>query len=193
MAESLRPDIQAAKDKMSMRLGGGRELKRLTNHLWEGEFVHLLAVGRYGAGQGLVALTDRRLLFVLDGITRKTTEDFPLDKISSVQWSSGLITGTLAVFASGNKADIEQMDKKDGKQIADALRARLSGPPPGAPSHQPPAYPPPPQHQAYPPPVPPAPAEDVYEQLRKLGELRDLGVLTVEEFERKKQELLARI
>jgi uncharacterized membrane protein YeaQ/YmgE (transglycosylase-associated protein family) len=35
--------------------------------------------------------------------------------------------------------------------------------------------------------------EDVAEQLRKLGELHDQGVISDEEFERKKAELLARI
>lgn len=35
--------------------------------------------------------------------------------------------------------------------------------------------------------------EDVAEQLRKLGELHDEGVISDEEFERKKSELLARI
>lgn len=38
-------------------------------------------------------LTDRRLLFVQDGLTSKTTEDFPMDKVSSVQWSSGMLVG----------------------------------------------------------------------------------------------------
>jgi hypothetical protein len=77
MAESLRPDIQAAKNKMQTRLGAGREMKRLTTYLWEGESVHLMAAGRYGGGTGLVVLTDRRLLFVMDGVMRQTIEDFP--------------------------------------------------------------------------------------------------------------------
>jgi hypothetical protein len=34
---------------------------------------------------------------------------------------------------------------------------------------------------------------DVTDQLKKLGELRDLGVLTPEEFEAKKSELLKRL
>lgn len=112
MAESLRPDIQAAKDKMQHRLGAGREMKRLTNHLWQGESVHLMAAGRYGGGTGVVVLTTTRLLFVMDGMTRQTIEDFPLDKISSVQWSSGMVLGTMTVYASGNKADIDQMNKR---------------------------------------------------------------------------------
>lgn len=97
----------------------------------------------------------------------------------------------------GNKADIDHVQKKDGKQIADAIRGRLAGavsrPAPAMPA--PPMVPPP--HMMAPPqpmPVPPRqPEPDVYEQLRKLGELRDLGIVTPEEFEQKKQELLARI
>lgn len=185
MAETLRPDIQAAKDKMQSRVGAGREMKRLTNYLWEGETVHLMAAGRYGGGMGLVALTDLRLLFVMDGMTRQTIEDFPMEKISSVQWSAGMVQGTLTIFASGNKADIDQVQKKDGKQIADTIRARLAGS----------ARRPEPQPAAPPRPMAPpaAPSPDVYEQLRKLGELRDLGIVTPEEFEQKKRELLARI
>ena len=41
-----------------------------------------------------------------------------------------------------------------------------------------------------PPPQPPAPASDPIEQLTKLGELRDSGVLTEEEFAAQKAKLL---
>ena len=85
----LRPDIAAAKERMRVKFGGGREIKRLTEHLWEGETVDQMTTGAYGKGTGLVVLTDRRLLFVQDGVMSKTSEDFPMDKVSSVQWSSG--------------------------------------------------------------------------------------------------------
>lgn len=39
----------------------------------------------------------------------------------------------------------------------------------------------------------PAGGPDIPDQIRKLGELRDAGVLTAEEFEAKKAELLARM
>lgn len=122
-------------------------------------------------------------------MTRQTIEDFPLDKISSVQWSARMVQGTLTIFASGNKADIDHVEKKDGKQIADALRARLSGAA-RRPAPAPMAAPMPPRGMAVQP-APPVP--DVYEQLRKLGELRDLGIVTPEEFEEKKRQLPARI
>jgi hypothetical protein len=137
-----------------------------------------MAGGTYGAGTGLLVLTDRRLLFLKDGIMSKTTEDFPMEKISSVQWSSGIGLGTLTVFASGNKAVIKSMNKQDGKQIADTIRARLTGTTAYGPVRE----------------VTGAANEpDTYEQLAKLGQLRDAGVLTSEEFDAKKAELLSRL
>lgn len=178
MSDELRPDIQAARDHMQSKIGAGREIRRLIEYLWDGERVQLLASGQYGPGTGLVALTDRRMLFVKDGRMSQTSEDFPIEKIASVQWSSGVMFGTLIVFASGNKAEIKQMDKKDGKQIADALRDRLApGQAPAAPAA----------------PAPAAGGDDVYAQLAKLGELRDAGILTAQEFDSKKAELLGRI
>ncbi|TCO50744.1 PH domain-containing protein [Actinocrispum wychmicini] len=181
MADALRPDVQAAKDRMQAKLGAGREIKRLVDYLWEGEQVELMASGTYGPGVGLVVLTDRRLLFLKDGVMRQVTEDFPLDKVSSVQWSAGLALGSFTIFASGNKAEIKSINKKDGKQIADAARERLA-------------------NRAHPnPSTPPAVTAvhgstgDVYEQLRKLGELHEAGVLTADEFNTKKQELLNRL
>lgn len=172
----LRPDIAAAKSKMRVTMGGGREIKRLTGHLWEGETVEQMTTGTYGKGTGLIVLTDRRLLFVQDGFTSKTSEDFPMEKVSSVQWSSGMMLGTIIIFASGNKSEIKNVNKDDGKELVDKVRHRLSAPPSSAPS----------------PPAATNPADPI-EQLKRLGELRDAGVVTPEEFEAKKAELLARL
>ncbi|MES9606828.1 PH domain-containing protein [Actinomadura sp. NPDC000929] len=192
---TLRPDVQAAADRMEQRIGAKREIRKLTDYLWEGETVRHMVSGSYGNGMGLVVLTDRRLLFVRDGWTSKTTEDFPLDKISSVQWSSGPMSGKLTVFSSGNKAEIINVQKRGGKTIADTIRERLaSGPshpaaPPPAPVRRPPA--PPAEQPAVSPQT--TQREDVFAALEKLGKLRDAGVVTAEEFEAKKAELLARI
>jgi hypothetical protein len=119
-------------------------------------------------------LTERRLLFFKDGWTGKTSEDFPREKVSSVQFSAGLLIGRITVFASGNKAEITNVNKHDGKRIVDNMRARLSEPTSEAE------------------PVAPPPADPV-EQIRKLGELRDAGVITESEFEEKKRDLLSRM
>jgi len=175
--EDLRPDIAAAKDRMRSKLGSGKEIKRLAGYLWEDEHVERMTKGTYGAGTGLIVLTDRRLLFLKEGITKKT-EDFPLEKVSSVQWSSGLTLGTITIFASGNKAEIKNVNKDDGKAVTDHVRQRLAAPQPTEATSV--------EQGA-------ALQMDIPDQIRKLGELRDSGVVTPEEFEAKKAELLARM
>jgi hypothetical protein len=174
--DDLRPDIEAARARMRSTLGSGKEIKRLVGHLWEDEQVERMVKGTYGRGTGLLVLTDRRLLFLKEGMT-KQTEDFPLEKVSSVQWSSGLTLGTITIFASANKAEIKNVNKDAGKEMTDHVRHRLSEPKPStAPTGDQTAV-----------------AVDIPDQIRKLGELRDSGMMTPEEFEAKKAELLARM
>lgn len=170
--DALRPDIQAAADCMESRFGAKREIRKLASHLWEDETIQHLAGGAYGGGLGLVALTDRRLLFVREGWTGRATEDFPLDRISSVQWNSGMVHGTLTVYASGNKAEIKQIIKADGARIADAIRNRQTSP--AQPSADPPAQ----QEQG------------LADQLAKLWHLVQAGAMTRDEFEAAKKQLL---
>lgn len=177
MGEELRPDIAEAASKMASKVGAKRELRKLPDHLWEGEIVERISSGTYGGGMGIIALTNQRLLFVKDGMMSKTTEDFPISKISSIQWSSGMLTGTITVFVSGNKAEIANADKVGGKEMVDVVRARIAdlAESPAAAQQQPPAQ------------------LDVMGQLQKLGELHAAGILTDEEFATKKAELLSRL
>src|SRR5690349_7190273 len=124
--DALRDDITQARSLMSSKLGSGREIKRLVEYLWEDERVDRMVSGSYGGGLGLLVLTDRRLLFLKDGITSKTHEDFPIERVTSVQWSSGMATGKVIIFASGNKAEITNVTKKDGKDLTDLVRSRIA-------------------------------------------------------------------
>ncbi|WP_237341925.1 PH domain-containing protein [Williamsia soli] len=125
--QTLRPDVQAAKDRMQGTFGTSREFKNLESHLWEGETVEMACGGQYGNGQGILVLTNTRLLFTFHGITSQTNEDFPFSKISSIQWSAGMLMGTVTIFASGNKAEINNVSKSDGKPIVDRVRGIISG------------------------------------------------------------------
>jgi Bacterial PH domain/Short C-terminal domain len=170
-AVGLRPDIAEASARMGWKFGGKREIKKLHEHLYEGERVTYLAQGAYDGNQGVVALTDQRLLFVFHGLMSQAVEDFPLDRLSSVQTKAGLATGDLTVHASGNSAVIKSIIKPDLKYLGDALRQHIgTGKPTPAPA-----------------PITPI---DVADQLAKLAALRDQGVLTEEEFAAQKAKLL---
>lgn len=178
MAKSLRPDIAGAKRKMRVKFHGAREIERLAEHLWKGETVERMTTGVYGDGtrMGLIVLTGRRLLFIQDGVVYKKSQDFPLDEVTSVQWSSGLLLGAIRIVASGNITEITNVNKDDGKEIVDIVRALIGAPQAtlnltAAVAGQP----------------------DPIAQIRQLGELREAGVLSQEEFEAKKAELLRRL
>jgi hypothetical protein len=175
MAED-RPDIAAARKQMKATTGSGKEVKRLAEHLWEGELVESMAQAqpKGEAGAGLLVLTDRRLLFVKEGMFgRSKTEDFPFDKITSVAFSKGMATGDLKVMAMGNESKFN-VNKDDGKEMTDLIRNRTSAA----------------QQAAA---VPSSDQGDIPDQLRKLAELRDAGIVSPEEFESKKDDLLSRM
>ncbi|MER5769566.1 PH domain-containing protein [Streptomyces sp. NPDC001985] len=171
-----RPDIDAAVSKLPSTLGSKREIARLPEILWEGETVDMLATGLYAKGNGLIALTNLRLLFFKHGVMSQTLEDFPLGNISSVQWTGGMLGGTLTVFASGNKAEIKSVPRDQGKALADQLRARLAGAlagpaaPPAAPAH--------------------VPQQDVASRLATLDQLRVAGAITDAEYQDRRTAIL---
>lgn len=173
---NVRPDIDAAAAKLSGTVGAKREIQRLPEVLWEGETVEMLATGVYGKGNGLLAMTNQRLLFYFHGVMSQQVEDFPYGRISSIQWAGGLLMGTLTVFASGNKAEIKQVPKAQGKALADALRQRIAD---GDTSSAPrPAQ------------APVAPGGDVASRLATLDQLRAVGAITDEEYQDRRAKIL---
>jgi hypothetical protein len=161
--------IEAAKAKMRIRLGAGREIKKLPEHLWDDETVELLSSGNVSDKNGLLALTSHRLIFLFTRLVNSAFEDFPISNISSISYKSGMVLASIEVYASGNKATIKNVNKADAKEIADAIRARL-GRPAAATTVQ------------------AAPSDA--DELAKWARLRDSGVISAEDFETKKRQLL---
>ena len=95
-------------------------------------------------------------------------EDFPLDKITSIQYHTGMIFGTRTIFASGNKAEIKQVEKASARSFAEGARARLSATVS----------------------KPQSTAVDVVSEIERLGQLKEKGLLTEEEFAAGKRRLL---
>jgi hypothetical protein len=162
---------------MRWRRGGKRELKHLAGHLNEGETVQFIAQGTYDNHQGIVVLTDVRLLFLFHGILGQAKEDFPLRLITSVQTKSGFATGELKVFVAGSSAVISSIMKDDLEPLANAVREGLAAQDATAAAPQ----------------ASVPPAADPFEALQKLASLRDADVVSPEEYEDKRQELLKRI
>lgn len=169
MATTLRADIQTAADRIQSKFGIRKELQSLDTELWEGETVSRIIGGTYGKGNGVLVLTDRRVLFYFKGVVSTQTEDFPLDKISSIDYKSGLLLGEISVYVSSQKATIKNVEKEGGKMLVDAARAAIS-------------------HQTS------APVStSVADQLLKLKQLHDAGILTDDEFAAKRGPLISQL
>lgn len=167
----LRTDIADAVERMSNKFGTKDEIRVLGGHLVDGETISHLAGGRFRDKNGLVALTDRRIIFLYKGWTGESIEDFALAQISTIGWKGGMVTGKLTVQASGVSSTITSVPEVDGRRLTEAARGMRAGvatslaPAPVA------AVP-------APPPEPPAVAADPLALLAELRALRDAGRLS---------------
>lgn len=157
------------------RLFGRKEVRHLRNLLRASEEVLELGQGQYEGKQGLIVLTSERLFFFEKSLGSETVEEFPLKVITSMSVKKAMTGETLKIFASGNQSEIKSM--MHGQ--ADALVRRFHT-----------------QSQLTAPNVPasvPQQVDDPLAQLERLGQLRDKGLLSEEEFAAKKTELLGRL
>lgn len=181
------PDIAVIRQQISQLDGfsswlNKKEINELPKLLWDNENVIGVAPGNYNGGNGLIVATTRRVLFIDKGALGLSlkVEDFGYDKISSIQFSTGLLAGDVTIFASGNRAELKMIPKEFTKRIAEVIRNQMT-------VVQTPAAPPAPPVQAA-----AAPAgDDLISKLERLGQLKAQGVLSDEEFLAAKMKLLA--
>ena len=152
-----------------------KEIKELPDILWEDELPERIVAGTYNNGWGILCATNKRLLFVDKGLMfGLKVESYVYESISSVESKSGLLLGSVKVYASGNNEDFENVDKRQAHAFAQYVREKVSK------SRTPTA-----------PPVQQGPSSvSVAEELTRLADLMERGILTKEEFAQQKARLL---
>lgn len=171
--DRIQEQIKNSKTPNATNFFGRKEVEELPKLIQENETITALIQGSYNNGTGLLVLSDKRLIFIDKGFVNLKTEDFPLNKISSVQFESGMVFAKIKIHTSSNIAEISNIDKNFGRQFVDLTRSNIEGSEGGGgnSSGQP----------------------DVLEQIKKLSELKDQGILTEEEFNNKKTDLLSKL
>jgi len=152
---------------------GKKEIKELPSLLWEDELPEAIATGQYNLKNGIVVATNKRAIFIDKGMMSLTVEDFPYDRVSSIEYHTGMMMGSITIYTSGNKAEIKSVPKNQVRPFAEFLRARISR---GVE----------PQSQ----PVAAAQSDDRVTQLEKLAALKEQGILTNDEFDAEKKRIL---
>lgn len=121
---------------------------------------------------------------------QEDVEVIPLKSVSSVQVKRGSWYHDVTIYASGNTI-VLSVDAADAEKVRGLVMDQVLGGSSSSGSAPPPTPAPAPAPAA---PAASAPSgDDVIAQIRKLGELRDAGLLTDAEFDAKKAELLGRL
>ena len=161
---------------------GKWEIRKLPEILNDGELPRMITSGSYkgtrsrSAGIGVLVATDRRVLFIDKGLFNSlTVEDFPYSTIQSVEASTGMMWGTIVIKSAGNAEEIGNLAKERTHAFANVIRdnVRESQSPSSVIA-----------------PATVAPPVSLADELLKLAQLRDAGILSEEEFEGQKAKLL---
>ena len=124
---------------------------------------------------GQFVLTNKRACFYSKAPFEEIFETIPLSKITSVETSSLMGYRVLRVHTAHDDLEFKTLEPKDLFDNVVAHLERLRNEP---------------TRDSV---APTASADSVTDQIKKLGELRDAGFLTNDEFNAKKAELLARL
>ena len=122
--------------------------------------------GKYGE----FLLTNSHVYFIEQGIFKKRSE-FSFAKINHVEKTTGVLWADLKLSGSGFNITFEKFLKNKIDEICNIIQSNISNP----------------QKEEK------NTADDTIAKIQKLNELKDKGILTEEEFNTKKQELVNRL
>jgi endonuclease YncB( thermonuclease family) len=123
----LRSDIATAASAITSAYDVNREIRQLGRYLRAGETVQRLATGIYGAGAGLLAVTNHRVLFLRDGRSGQVSEGFPLGRLSSAGWSPDGARATISVSDSNSTAVLRQVESDLARGVVELIRRLADG------------------------------------------------------------------
>ena len=161
---------------------GKWEVQALPDILEDGELPLAITSGSYegtnsrSASIGVLVATDRRAVFVDKGMLGSlTVEDFPYSAIQSVEASTGMALGSIVIKSAGGSEKISGINKGSTHELANLIRSKAR-------EFQ--------ATSAMATATAVAPPVSTADELLKLAQLRDAGVLTDEEFAAQKAKLL---
>lgn len=155
------------------RFLGQKEIKHLTNVLMADEELIHIVQGNLNSKQGVLFLSNKRIGFYDKGFFfGAKLESFPLKQVASINYGSGIMFAEIAIYNTGRSGEIIRNVAKDkAKSFVDKVTEILT-----ALEEAPQAM--------------PTSNFSIGDELKKLADLRDSGVLTESEFLIQKQRIL---
>lgn len=141
----------------------------------DGYIGEMLGKGSDTQYNGSLIVTNERVVFYRKGFFGEVLETIPLKNITSIERKSSLGHRTLKIYTSHDSLSFKTFNKDGEVKLIEAIESNRGTLTLHAHNSQ----------QEH--------AETPLDQLKKLGELKDSGVITEDEFSAKKTELLNRI
>ena len=116
---------------------------------------------------GILVTTDRRVVLYCKKVSGYEMEVFLYSNISSIELGKDWMGHRVAFFVSNNKMGMKWIKTGDVQKFIEYVKSRIEK-----------------KGQET---TPPEPIVDIPDQIKKLAELKDQGILTEEEFELKKR------
>jgi len=119
-------------------------------------------------------ITTKRAVIYKPGFIGKNYEDYPFDAIDSIDFKKGLLSSGIVIRAGIAVGEIDGLPKDDAMEAFRIIRHYWQN------------Y----KKESEKPVIVQSQQIDVAEQLKKLAELKEMGIITEEEFEEKRRKLL---
>jgi hypothetical protein len=147
------------------------DIKALPEVLTPDETFLNLIPGLFRDRNGILVLTNKRLIFVHKKlIVGITVESFYLNKVTLIQYNTGLMMADIIISTAGSQEKIKQVAKRTVKDFCAMSMDEITK-----------------SHQS---PMSTSPISNV-EQLEKLAKLKESGLLNDEEFQIEKKKILS--
>lgn len=164
-----------------------KSLVLVKEHLNNGETIHSSVYGVYeiklmgndSFRHGIFIATEERLVFFAKKLFGYDLESFPFKNISSIEKSKGFMGHSISIFASGNNAKMKWINDGDISKFTEYVNSKIGH----SESNNIQAN----QNEND------ILKLDIPRLIQKLTELKDKGILSEDEFNSKKGELLAKI
>ena len=162
--------VTDAKTGTFFGVSGG--LAHLEKQIKAGEEPLLVVQGQMDDTIGVLAATSERVLFSGKFLFSTVLKELSYSKLNSISLESGILNSKIKFEYSGGNLEVKAVGKEGAKEFVEIVQAKINEQA-GSPKQEPGQE-----------------KDDLFEKLKKLGELKELGVLTEEEFLQQKQKLL---
>ena len=153
--------------------GTKKEINHLPEILANDEKILYLTSGLLNGNTWLITCTNKRVIFLDKGLLYGLKQiETPLEKINSIQQKTGIIFGEIAIWDGSGKMVISQVMKKTVKPFVESVNKAIDAMKKGNSTNS------------------SSTAIDPATQIEKYADLKNKGIITEEEFQAKKKELL---